>query len=69
MLDPNTLDLTLIFLRERIIAKRMKIDHVASSLQLAHTLTKPLGTWGFQELRTNLKVVESDPLRACERVI
>lgn len=63
MLAPNTLSLifTFFFLRERVIAKHMTMKHVPKSLQVAYTLSKPLGTLGFQELHTKLKVVQFNP--------
>ena len=45
------------FVRETMIAKHMKIQHVPSSLQVVNTLTKPLSIVAFQELYTKLKVV------------
>lgn len=49
------------FVRERVIAKTMKVEHVPSSVQVDGTLTKPLGTIVCQDLRTKLKVTTYIP--------
>lgn len=55
------IELDIHFVRECVISKLLKIQHVPSSMQLADTLTKPLGTTAFQELCTKLKVVAISP--------
>ena len=51
------IELNIHFVFEQVIAKRMKNQHVPSSFQVADTLTKPLDTIAFQELRTKLKFI------------
>lgn len=53
------IELDINFVRERVIAKAMKIQHLPSLLQLAYTLMKPLGTHAFQDIRTKFKVLIS----------
>lgn len=55
------IELDIHFVRERVISKKMKIQHVSNSLQIADTLTKPLGRVAFQELYTKLKVMTFVP--------
>lgn len=55
------IELDINFLPECVISKKMKIQYVPSSLQLADTLTKPLIATIFQDLRTKLKVLTFVP--------
>lgn len=54
-------ELDIHFIYERIITKKLKIQHVPSNVQVADTLTKPLGTSTFHELQTKLKVASFKP--------
>lgn len=53
------LELDIHFVREKVVAKSMTVQHVPTSAQIADALTKPLPNTAFTDLRTKLKVVAS----------
>lgn len=56
ILDLNTLNLIFIFVRERVMDKRIVVNHIPSNEQVADILTKPLSATNFQRLRKKLTV-------------
>lgn len=48
-------------IREKVIVKRMKIQNVPCSVQVANTFIKLLGTTGFQNLPTKIKLITYIP--------
>ena len=55
------IELDLHFVREKVMANKLKIQHVPAAAQLADILTKPLSTAVFQQFRDKLKVVLLSP--------
>ena len=55
------IELDIHFVRERVMANKLKIQHVPASAQLADIMTKPFPSAAFQELRNKLKVVPLPP--------
>lgn len=55
------IELDIHFVRERVIGKRMKIQHVSTSVQVADTHRKLFGTTPLQDLRAKLKVTTYIP--------
>lgn len=46
----NNIELDIHFVRERVVAKKLMIQHVLVIVQIEDTLTKPLGFIHFQDL-------------------
>lgn len=63
------IELDIHFPHERAIAKKLKIQHVPSSVQVADKLTKPFGISAFHELWTKLKVICYNQTWACGGVL
>ncbi|KAI5399506.1 hypothetical protein KIW84_064736 [Lathyrus oleraceus] len=55
------IELDIHFVRERVMANKLKIQHVTASAQLADIMKKPLSSANFQDLRNKLKVVLLPP--------
>lgn len=51
------IELDIHFARERVTARKLCIQHVPGTTQIADALTKPLSHAGFQEFKNKLKVV------------
>lgn len=57
------LELDIHFVKERVLAKSLKVLHVIGSGQLADALTKPLSAPHFHDLNTKFKVISLPPLQ------
>jgi hypothetical protein len=53
------MELDLFFVREKVLAKQLTVEHVPAQYQLADALTKPLGTSAFCDIRSKLTVTDS----------
>lgn len=63
------IELDIHFVRERVMANKLKIQHVPAPTQLADIIIKPLSNATFQDLRNKLKVVLLPPHWPCGRSI
>lgn len=55
----NHSELDIHFVRERVVSKKLMVQHVFAAAQVDNTLTKHLGTTAFQDLRAKLMVVSA----------
>lgn len=55
------IELDIHFVRERVVVKKLHIQHVMCHAQLANMLTKPLMTILFLEFHPKLKVMPKPP--------
>ena len=50
------IEIDLYFVREKVISKRLKVNHIPTFYQRADILTKPLSTTNFIRLKEELRV-------------
>lgn len=55
----NHMELDIHFVREKVVSKSLLVQHISGYDQLADSITKPLPSAQFAELRTKLKVIAS----------
>lgn len=55
-------EMDILFIRERVVFKKLLIQHIPNTTQIIDTLTKSLGTAAFHDLRSKLKVTSEDHL-------
>jgi hypothetical protein len=53
------MEIDLFFVREKVIAKQIRVAHIPGVDQIADALTKPLSSTKFLELRHKLRVANS----------